>query len=209
MNDASYSEKPDQAETSTFILASASATRQELLRSAGIAFVASPSAVDERRIQEQGGFSPKSAAAALARAKALSVSIEYPAALVLCADQTLECDGLSLHKADSRAAVIEQLQLLRGKPHCLHSAMALAKDGVILWQYTETITLHCRAYSDSFIQDYADAVCASGQRVVGCYAFESIGVQLFDTVSGSQSGILGLPLLPLCAVLRELGVLKE
>lgn len=198
-----------QAAEPPLVLASASATRQDVLSSAGLTFKALPSNVDERFIQQEGFFSPKAAAGALARAKALAISKAHPAALVLGADQTLDIEGLSLHKADTHAAVIEQLKLLRGKVHFLHSGMALAQGGVVVWQYTETATLQCRQYTDSFMEHYADAISASGHRVAGCYAFEGLGVHLFDAVEGSQSGILGLPLLPLCAVLRHYGLLME
>jgi septum formation protein len=125
--------------------------------------------------------------------------------LVLGADQTLAFGARRFSKPEDRAGAAEQLRALRGQTHALHSAVALARDGKILFEHGETARLTMRAFSDSFIEHYlADAgkvVTAS----VGGYQLEGAGIQLFERIEGDYFTILGLPLLPLLAFLRREG----
>ena len=191
------------------ILASGSRTRLDLLRSAGLDPDVKPAAVDERTVEAK--FELRSDAHALARnlaeAKALAVSATAPEMLVLGADQTLALGSQQLHKTTSRAGATATLVALSGKSHSLHSGLALAQSGAILWSHVETATLHVRSLSPAFIAAYLDAVGEAAYSSVGAYQYEGLGVHLFERIEGDQSTILGLPLLPLLAELRRMKLL--
>ena len=190
------------------VLASKSRARTALMAGAGLRFEAEPSHVDERAVEEAhlaAGASPARIAEVLAEAKALDVAARRPGDLVLGADQTLGFEGRRYVKAETIAAARDQLLSLRGQTHALHSALALARDGDIVWTHTGTALLTMRAFSESFLDAYLEQV---GDRVlssVGGYELEHAGIQLFDRIEGDYFTILGLPLLPLLAELRRIG----
>jgi septum formation protein len=127
--------------------------------------------------------------------------------LVIGSDQTLELHGQTLSKAASLSELRSNLIQLRGRTHALHSAVAVAHDGEIVWRHVDTAYLTMRAFSDAFLDDY---VARHGEKVrssLGGYWFEAEGVQLFDKVAGDYFTILGMPLLPLLGYLREAGTL--
>jgi septum formation protein len=98
------------------------------------------------------------------------------------------------------------LKTLRGKAHFLNSAVCLVRDGDLLWSEMSRACMQVRDFSDAFLDDYlernGDAVLSS----VGCYQLEGEGIQLFDAIAGDYFTILGLPLLPLLAALRDYGI---
>src|SRR5271167_2311275 len=117
------------------ILASQSRARQALLANAGIAFEAIPANVDERAIQRASGLSgPGDIASLLARQKALWVSSRQPGRMIVGADQTLALEKQLLSKPAGRAQAAEQLRTLAGNSHELHSAVAVARDGKIVFE---------------------------------------------------------------------------
>ena len=195
----------------TLILASASETRRALLANAGLSFEVIPAAIDERAAEApllDAGASLDDVALALAMAKAVSVSETRPGSLVIGADQVLELDGERMTKAEDMEAARRQLLRLSGRTHLLHSAVACARDGEIVWQHAETAVMTMRRLTPEVIGRYLAAVGEEGLKSVGCYQLERRGVQLFDAVEGDFFAILGLPLLPLLAFLRSAGILE-
>ena len=188
------------------VLASKSAIRGEILRAAGLAIEVCPADIDERTI-EQGSAArdPGEIATLLAREKALAVAARLPGRVVLGADQTLALGERRFSKPTDRAAAREQLKLLRGQTHQLHTAIALVRDGVILFEHREAARLTMRVFSDRFLEHYLDAAGAAVTASVGGYQLEKTGIQLFERVDGDHFVILGLPLLPLLLHLRRAG----
>jgi septum formation protein len=115
------------------ILASRSRARQTLLANAGIPFEAIPADIDERAAQKNSGlWAPGEIAKLLAQEKALFVSSRMAGRYVVGADQTLALECRLFSKPAGRAAAAEQLRLLAGNSHQLHSAFAVARDGEIV-----------------------------------------------------------------------------
>jgi septum formation protein len=202
-------EKPlsDQRKCPGFmlILASKSPTRKTLLDAVGIAFTTRSAPVDERAIETEllsGGAEKKMIALGLAAAKALAVSQMAPQALVIGADQTLSCGDLEIHKPDSRETAAIQLQHLRGTTHELHAAVALARDGEILWTASDSAELTLRDFSDAELDQILDLEGDTILASVGGYRLEGPSVRLFQTIKGDYFTILGLPLLALLDGLR-------
>jgi len=194
------------------VLASQSKARRALLTAAGIDAVIEPAALDEgeikRRVRGEGGTTER-CATELAAAKAARVSQKNPDALVIGADQILDCSGAWFDKPRDLAEARGQLRALRGRTHELVSAVTVARDDKNLWGHVARARLMMRPFSDAFLDDY---VAAMGERLcetVGGYALEGLGAQLFERVEGDYFSILGLPLLPLLAFLREEGAVPR
>ncbi len=186
------------------ILASQSRARQMLLGNAGIGFDAVPADIDERAVQKKSGLtSPGEIAGLLAREKALFVSSRNPGRYVIGADQTLALRERLFSKPSGRAQAAEQLRLLAGNTHALHSAVAVIRDGKILFSNVSVAKMSMRQLSDSEIPVYLDAAGDAVTTSVGAYQLEGLGVHLFERIEGDHFTILGLPLLPLLAFLRS------
>lgn len=199
------------AEAPSLVLASASPTRRRLLAEAGLVFEALPAAVDEAEVKASlagEGATAAQAAETLAELKALSVSRRRPGALVIGADQLLECEGRWFDKPADRAAAALQLRALSGRRHSLRTAVCLLRDGTRLWHHNATAVLTLRPLSDDFLEAYLEAAGAAVLGSVGAYQLEGLGAQLFSRVEGDFFTILGLPLLPLLEILRAQGVLR-
>jgi septum formation protein len=96
---------------------------------------------------------------------------------------------------------------MRGKPHELHSAVAVCRNGAVTFAHVAVARLKMRDFSDSFLDTYLDAAGPAVTASVGAYQLERIGIHLFETIEGDHFTILGLPLLPLLAHLRAIGAL--
>ena len=126
-----------------------------------------------------------------------------PGRLVLGADQTLARGAKRFSKPASRAEAVEQLRALRGRTHELNSALALVRDGTVLFDCVDSARLTMRDISDRFIDDYLDMAGDAALASVGAYQLEGIGIHLFERIHGDYFTILGLPLLPLLDYLRQ------
>jgi septum formation protein len=189
---------------SPLILASQSRARQALLTSAGIGFEAVTAEIDERAVQQASGLSaPGAIASLLAREKALSVSARQPGQFVIGADQTLALGERLFSKPAGRAQAAEQLRTLAGRSHELHSAVAVARDGKILFEAVAIAGMTMRRLGEAEIDVYLDEAGDAVTSSVGAYQLEGLGVHLFERIEGDHFTILGLPLLPLLAFLRS------
>ena len=191
-------------EKDPLILASQSRARQMLLQNAGFDFEPVPADIDERKVQKASGLSaPDEIASLLAREKARSVSSQKPGRYVIGADQTLALGERLFSKPGGRDQAAEQLRALAGKTHELHSAVAVARDGKILFADISVARMTMRRLGAAEIDAYLDQAGAAVTTSVGAYQLEGLGVHLFERIEGDHFTILGLPLLPLLAFLRS------
>lgn len=194
------------------ILASASASRRAMLTQAGVPCEALASRVDESTVKESlraEGATAADVAEVLAELKAMQLSRRHPGALVIGADQMLECQGAWFDKAPTVEAARETLCALRGKAHHLISCAVVVRDGQRLWHHSDKARLTMRPFSDHFLDQYLAALGERACETVGVYHLEGLGAQLFSQISGDFFTILGLPLVPLMGFLRAHGVLVE
>ncbi|NOJ39477.1 Maf family protein [Bradyrhizobium australiense] len=191
------------------ILASQSRARQMLLADAGISFDAVPADIDERSVQKNSGLSaPGEIAGLLAREKARFVSSKNSGRYVIGADQTLALGSRLFSKPAGRAQAADQLRLLAGQTHELHSAVAVARDGKLVFSDVSIARMTMRRLAESEIEAYLDQAGQAVTTSVGAYQLEGLGVHLFERIEGDHFTILGLPLLPLLAFLRGEGLLN-
>ncbi|WP_298273638.1 Maf family protein [uncultured Bradyrhizobium sp.] len=186
------------------ILASQSRARRMLLENAGLDFEALPADIDERGVQTNSGLSaPGEIASLLAREKALFISRQKPGRYVVGADQTLALGQRMFSKPAGRAQAAEQLGLLAGQTHELHSAVSVARDGQILFDDVSVARMTMRPLAAGEIAAYLDQAGEAVTTSVGAYQLEGLGVHLFERIEGDHFTILGLPLLSLLAFLRR------
>ncbi|MEA3003425.1 MAG: nucleoside triphosphate pyrophosphatase [Sphingomonadales bacterium] len=194
------------------LLASKSGARRAMLEAAGIPFQPVEAELDEEAAKgglESAGFDAIGIAEELAQLKALSVAAG-DGDLVLGCDQVLEReDGSVLSKPGSRDELLRQLKSLGGATHKLHSAAVICEAGAAKWWAVETAALTMRPLGEPFLRSYLDREWEHVRWNVGGYRIEGPGVQLFEKIEGSHFAILGLPLLPLLAYLRERGLLER
>jgi len=197
---------------SELILASGSATRQRVLRSAGVSFSVEVAGVDETAVMESLAgekASARDAADILAELKAVKVSACRPDAFVIGADQVLSIGQVFFQKPVDMSSARAQLMALRGRTHTLTSAVAVARGGSVVWRDVREARLTMRAFGDAFVEAY---LVDTGEDIlgsVGGYRVEGLGIQLFSRIEGDHFTILGLPLIPLLDFLRTHGILHE
>ncbi|CAO3417029.1 Maf family protein [Azospirillum endophyticum] len=194
------------------VLASGSRTRAAMLERAGLTAILDRPLVDEDEVKAAGraeGVSADIVAETLAELKAQRITRRHPGALVVGADQMLECEGRWFDKPADRAAARAQLLELRGRTHRLVSCAVVVRDGERMWHRIDSARLTMRNFTEAFLDDYLDLVGDDVLHSVGAYQLEGLGAQLFHRVEGDFFTILGLPLLPLLGFLRVHGVGRE
>jgi septum formation protein len=184
------------------ILASTSSYRRALLERLGVPFRCVNPGVDEDAFKSLG-LGPIALAEALARAKAEAVVRAHPDAAVIGSDQLASLDDEILGKPGNVDAAAAQLAAMNGRMHRLFTAIAVACAGRVR-THTDTTTLSMRRLSSEEIRRYVLAElpldCA------GSYKIESRGIALFERIDCQDfTAIVGLPLMALAVILRDLG----
>lgn len=194
-----------------FILASASEIRAQLLRNAGLDIEIKPARIDESAMRaslEAEAAKPRDVADILAEYKAMRISGANPGALVLGCDQVAEFNGAILSKPSSLQAARDQLHLLSGQTHKLHSAAVLYLDGQPKWRHVGVVRLTMRKLTESYVTSYVERNWESIRHSVGAYKLEEEGVRLFSRIDGDYFHVLGLPLTELLSFLIDTGELE-
>lgn len=195
----------DRIPAKSVILASASSSRANLLRSAGINFESIPANIDEDSVKaflKAEGASAIQCAETLAELKAVKISQRHVDALVIGADQMLECNGKWFDKPADMDGAKLHLEALRGRSHTLATSVVVALNGSRIWHFNAVPSLTMRDFTDAFADEYLELVGDAALSSVGAYQLEGRGIQLFSGVSGDFFSILGLPLLELISFLR-------
>ena len=191
------------------VLASQAAVRASMLRAAGLSFTVQPARVDEGAVKEaMRGQDPdgRETARMLAGLKARRVSAGAPGAFVIGADQLLVCGDEWFDKPVDVGDARGQLRRLRGRSHTLVTAVCVARDDAEIWGDVACPQLTMRPFSDAFLERY---LARAGDGILACvggYEAEGLGAQLLAEIRGDWFSVLGLPLMPLLAFLREHGL---
>jgi len=189
------------------ILASASTIRADILRGAGVPFEIVRPDVDEHIIKKEAfaaGKTLEQAAMMLAEAKCLDVA-KSTDALVIGSDQIMEFEGRAYDKPQDMDEARARLIDMQGAAHTLINAIAVARNGSVIWRHVERPSLVLRVLSEAEIEAYLAAAGPEILKSVGAYQIEQLGGRLFDRVDGSHFAILGLSLFPLLECLRREG----
>jgi septum formation protein len=196
----------------SLILASQSASRQAMLRAAGVPFTAQAAHIDEAAVKTAllaEGQPPRNIADALAEMKAMKIAARRGDALVIGSDSIASVDGQLFDKPASRADAAMHLAAFSGRDLLLTSAVVGCAGGSAVWRHVDTARLSVRPLSTDFIEHYLDAEWPAISGCVGCFRIEGPGVQLFSAIRGDYFTILGMPLLPLLGWLRQMRVMPS
>ena len=194
------------------ILASASPFRKALLENAGVPVTAIAADIDERAVEaavERSGVTSGELAQILAEAKAVEVSARHADAWVIGSDQVLSLDGEALHKAADMEEARRRLLTMSGRTHLLETGVVLARAGDVVWRHLSTAEMTMRTLTPEFIGRYLSLAGSGVLASVGAYQIEGPGIQLFGRIEGDHFTIVGLPMLPLLAALRERNVIDD
>jgi septum formation protein len=184
------------------ILASASPRRVELLARLGV----SPAAIDPADIDETPGKGelPLPYAKRMAAEKAAATALRHPGSIILAADTVVACGRRILPKAESEVQARDCLILISGRRHRVHSAVTLiAADGSARHRVSTSV-LTFKQLGDAEIEAYLASGEWSGKA--GGYAIQGRAEAFVKALSGSHSGVMGLPLYETRALLISAGV---
>ncbi|PIE03499.1 MAG: septum formation inhibitor Maf [Acidobacteria bacterium] len=190
----------------SIILATESKYKRKLFDQLGLTYQAIAPDLEETFVKD---LCPEEQATRLARLKASSLKTRYPQHIIIGCDQVLSFQGKLLQKPGTVEKTVAQLKELRGKEHQLHTAIAVLRNDPE-YAYSECVTSRITFYPDHtgvylrrMVEEDASWDC------VGGYKIESRGITLMQSVvTDDYSAIIGLPLLALTRVLRNLGYFK-
>jgi len=179
------------------ILASRSPRRSELLNAAGISFEVLAADIDETPHPNEA---PDAYVERLAIEKARAVAAMRPGARVLGADTTVTIDGEILGKPVDEADAMRMLRLLSGRPHEVHTGVALVSAGGVR-SAVDTTRVWFSSMTDEDISWYV----ATGEPVdrAGAYAIQGFASRFIPRIEGSYSNVVGLPVALVSSILRE------
>jgi septum formation protein len=189
------------------VLASTSVYRRELLERTRIPFECVAPGIDETPL---AGEPARSLVGRLALAKATSVAAQRPGAWIVGSDQVAVLRGNTaaeriLGKPGSVEACIAQLRACSGQTLDFLTAVAVVRDGdPPLSEFIDATRVTFRMLDAATVERYvakeAPLDCAGG------FKSEGLGITLCETIeSGDPTALIGLPLIRLCAVLRNAG----
>jgi len=188
----------------SFILASASPRRKDLLRSAGMKFKIIPAHVNEDYIE---GESPRRHVQRLARDKADSIAQKYPDAWVLGADTIVVIDGMILGKPKNKKQAREMLEKLSGRKHTVFTGFTLlhASSKVIKTKVVQS-TVQFKTISPEEMEWYVNS--DEPYDKAGGYAVQGKGACFIKAINGSYTNVIGLPLCEVREEMIKLDVIK-
>ena len=182
------------------VLASSSPRRRQLLDLVGISHTVQPADVDETYLL---GEVPEAHAERLARAKAEKVAGDHPRALVIGADTIVVVDGLVLGKPRDAGDARRMLGMLSGRSHTVMTAVAV-RYGERTVSGVEIVDVTFLPISDDDIGAYV----ATGEPMdkAGAYGIQGYGATIVRRIDGDYFAVMGLSLVRLIALMREVGV---
>jgi septum formation protein len=185
-----------------FVLASASPRRRELLASINIDFEVVPSHIPEVRGE---GESPEEYVARLSREKAAAVAEQFPDSWIIAADTTVLLGDELLEKPADGDDAARMLAAIAGKTHVVYTGLTLL-NAAKNWRETRVSESEVRMLPLD-AREIAWYV-ATGEPLdkAGAYAVQGIGGMFIDSIHGSYSNVVGLPLATLFAMLRKAGI---
>jgi septum formation protein len=182
------------------ILASRSPRRHDLLKQIGLDFEVIPSRVMEDFIETE---SPQEHVIRLAKAKAIEVASGYPDCWVIAADTIVHINETILGKPKNREEAIEMLHRLSGQEHRVLTGFSVCQLGGEKWdkEVVQT-TVKVKTLTHEEMEWYVQ----TGEPFdkAGGYAIQGIGSYMIESIQGSYTNVVGLPLYELIQMLTRL-----
>ncbi len=182
---------------SEIILASKSKVRKEILEKNNINCIVIASNIDEDPIKEsliKEGASPELISKNLAEIKATKVSSSYENSIVIGADSVIDFQNSIISKPKDRNEALEILKKLNGREHNLISSVSIAKNGSMIWNYTDRAKLTMKNFNLKELKEYLSKISDNALYSYNVYQIEGEGKNLFSNIEGDQDTIMGLPI---------------
>ena len=179
------------------ILASKSKVRKEILDKNNIESDVMPSNVDEDIVKEsliKEKATPEIISKNLAELKANKVSMKKIDEIVLGADSVIDLNGELISKPETREGAMKILKKLNGKSHFLISSVCVSKNGSMIWNHTDKAKLSMKNLSDDELKNYLSKIPDETLYAYNVYQIEGEGRNLFSSIKGDESTIMGLPI---------------
>lgn len=189
------------------ILASGSRIRRQLLEGAGLQFQVINSNVDEDSLKKELHGRPfGEQVIRLASEKARKVSINNLEAFVIGSDNMCTIDNKIFDKPIDHEDAVNHLSSLSGKKHFQNNGISIYHEGKEIWSNFDVTELEMKKLSPKEIEDYLNL--DKPYSACGCYHFESNGKDLFTSINGLESTVMGLAMEHLIEKLNQLGVIE-
>jgi septum formation protein len=185
-----------------FILASSSPRRRDLLASIGLEFEVIPSHVPE---VHQKGEAAEEYVARLSRDKADAIAQQYPSQWVIAADTTVLLGDQLLEKPEDPADAVRMLATIAGKTHMVYTGVTLQH---VESDYRETRVAESEVRMLPLSRGEIEWYVATGEPLdkAGAYAVHGIASMFIDSIHGSYTNVVGLPLATLFQMMRKAGI---
>ena len=189
------------------ILASKSGVRKEILDKNNIDNEVIVSNVDENEIKESllsEGADPLSISKNLAEIKSIKVSKKNPDRYVLGADSVISLNKELINKPNSRDEAFAILKKLNNSIHYLISSVCIAKNGAMIWNYSESSELKMKNLNNEELTSYLNKIETKTLLAYGVYQIEANGLELFEYIKGDKDSIMGLPIKEIINYIKNL-----
>lgn len=182
------------------VLASSSPRRRELLKLIGIEHEVRPPNIDETMRPREV---PRRHAERLAREKASAIATRDPDLITIGADTVVVINRKVLGKPKDKADAARMLSMLSGREHTVVTAVAVSR-GRKLRSAIEEVRVRFRVLRDDEIEAYI----ATGEPMdkAGAYGIQGYGATIVERVEGDYFAVMGLPLVRLVGLMRDVGV---
>ena len=189
------------------ILASGSRIRRQLLEGIGLTFQVINSNVDEDLLKKELHGKPfRDQVVRLAAEKARAVSADNLEAFVIGSDNMCTIDDKIFDKPIDHKDAVNHLSSLSGKKHFQNNGISIFHEGREIWSNFDVTELEMKKLSLQEIEDYLNL--DKPYSACGCYHFESNGKDLFTSINGLESTVMGLAMEHLIEKLNQLGVIE-
>jgi len=185
-----------------FVLASSSPRRRELLKSIGLEFDVEPSHIPENRAE---GETPEEYVARLSREKARAIAEKHPTRWIIAADTTVVLGDQVLEKPIDDADAKRMLATIAGDTHVVFTGVTLRRVEPL---YADTHVTATEVRILPMTPHDIDWYVATGEPLdkAGAYAAQGLGGMFIDSIHGSYTNVVGLPLASLFQMLRKAGI---
>ena len=189
------------------ILASGSRIRRQLLEGVGLEFQVINSNVDEDLLKKElHGRSFREQVSRLASEKARTVSMDNLEAFVIGSDNMCTIGDEIFDKPIDHEDAVNHLSSLSGNKHFQNNGISIFHEGKEIWSNYDVTELEMKKLSPQEIEDYLNL--DKPYSACGCYHFESNGKDLFTSINGLESTVMGLAMEHLIEKLNQLGVIE-
>ncbi len=189
---------------SSFILASASPRRQQLLREIGLQFDVIPGDVNEDFLLDE---LPVDYVTRMSREKSYAIAEQMPDAWVLGADTIVVIDGEVLGKPQTRENARKMLKKLSDREHCVITGFTIVKKSAqtVVSQVVESSVVFKEIEMDE-LEWYINS--PEPYDKAGAYAVQGMAGYFVKEIHGSYTNVVGLPLTEVVTVLKEVGAVS-